>query len=74
MSFQTSIPHKPWQVRWCEVHLQWSLSGHQHVCISYFQEDIKQATKKTLKWKKFPSWLIFVLQNPIQVLNLHVFF
>ena len=27
--------------------LQWSLSGHQHVCISYFQEHIKGQLKKT---------------------------
>ena len=27
--------------------LQWSLRGHQHVCISYSQEDIKRQLKKT---------------------------
>ena len=49
MSFQTSIPHRPQPTRWCEVKctLQWSLSGHQHVCISYSQEHIKRQLKKT---------------------------
>ena len=32
MSFQTSIPHRPLQVR---CTLQWSLSSHQHVYVSY---------------------------------------
>ena len=44
MSFQTSIPHKPRQVR---CTLQWLLSGHQHVFISYSQDYIKRQLKKT---------------------------
>ena len=45
MSFQTAIPHKPRQVR---CTLQWLLSGHQHVFISYSQDYIKRQLKKTL--------------------------
>ena len=43
--------------KWGEVRciLQWSLSGHQHVCISYSQEDTKRATKENLKSKKFST-------------------
>ena len=45
------------QTQWGEVSctLQWSLSGHQHVCISNSQEAITQATKENLKWKMFTN-------------------
>ena len=58
MSLQASIPHRPGKVM---CMLQWSLSGHQHVCISYPQEGHQRATevnieqvqieKKGQKWK-----------------------
>ena len=35
--------------------LQWSLSAHQHVCMSYSQEDITETAKENLKWNKFPT-------------------
>ena len=36
--------------------LQWSLSGHQHVCISNSQEAITQATKGYLRWIFMCPW------------------
>ena len=67
MSFQTSIPHRPGQVR---CTFQWSLSGHQHVCRSYTQENIKGQLKKTwnercfqlnqyLSYKPHSSFFVF---------------
>ena len=71
MSFQTSIPRRPGQVR---CTLQWSLSDHQHVCISDPQENIKGQLKKTLNERCFqlnqyfshkphsnfkPTWIFF---------------
>ena len=70
MSFQTSIPHKPKQVRLGA--LQWSLSGHQHVCICYSQEDIKWQLKK-ISNRRSPNLINICPTNPIQVLNLHEF-
>ena len=55
LSFQTAIEHKPRQVRWGDCTLQWSLSGHQHVCISNSRETFKEATKENLKWKTFTT-------------------
>ena len=50
MNFHIPIPHKPRQ--WSEVRgtLQWSLSGHQDVCISYPLEG-KRQHKKTQNWR-----------------------
>ena len=47
-SFQTSIPHSLLQVR---RTLQLSLSSHQHVCISKYQEDINGATEEHIDLK-----------------------
>ena len=55
LSFQAAIEHKPRQVRWGDCTLQWSLSGHQHVCISNSRETFKEATKENLKWKAFTT-------------------
>ena len=52
VSFPTSILHGSLQV---VCTLQRSLSGHQHGCISYSQEDIIAATEEDLKWKTFPA-------------------
>ena len=48
----------------CMLH--WSLSGHQHVCTSYSQEAITQATKENLKWKAFTTYSILVVQSPFK--------
>ena len=55
LSFQAAIPHTPRQVRWVRCTLQWSLSGHQHVCKSDSQEAITEAFKENLKWKTFTT-------------------
>ena len=68
-SFQTSIPHRPQPVR-CTLH--WSLSGHQHVCISYSQEDIIRQLKKTLNERRFQ--LNFFLQTPLKFYTCMFFF
>ena len=41
--------HTTQTMKWSEVRCtrQWSLSGHQHVCIIYSKEDIKRQLKKT---------------------------
>ena len=46
--------------------LQWSLSGHQLVCISISQETITQTTKENLKWKTFTTYSILFLQTPFE--------
>ena len=43
--------------------LQWSLSGHQHVCISNSREAITQANKGNLKWKTFTTFQILNQQS-----------
>ena len=50
LSFQAAIPHTN-PDKWGEVSctLQWSLSGHQHVCISISEVVITQAIKANLK-------------------------
>ena len=70
MSFKTFIPHRPGQVRGT---LRWSLSCHQHVCISYPQEGIKGQLKKPQM--KYVFNLINICPTKgIQVLNLHGIF
>ena len=77
MSFQTSIPHKPWHVRCGGVHpsvvTKWPPAClHKLLPIGH-----QTATKENLKCKKFPTLSIFVLQIPfksLKALNLHEFF
>ena len=45
--------------------LQWSMSDHHHICISYSKDDIKGTTNEN------PELIYICLANPIQVLNLH---
>ena len=54
--------------------LQWSLSGHQHVCISNSQEAITGASKGNFKWKIFTIYSISVLQTPFKFFNQHEIF
>ena len=66
MSFQTSIAHKPGQVRCREVHAsvvtEWP-SACLHMLLPREQQT---ATKGNINWKKFLTKWIFVLQNPFK--------
>ena len=52
MCFQTSIPHKPRQVRWCEVHASVVTEWPPTCLHKLLPRGHKTATKKNLKWKK----------------------
>ena len=69
MSFQTSIPHRPWQVR-CTLQCSWS--GHQHVCIRYSQED-KMGNWINPRMEDVSNLVKVYLTSPIQVLKPHGF-
>ena len=66
MSLQISITHRLGNIK---CTLQWSLRGHQHVCISCSQEDIKRQLKKTSNEINF-QLNQYLSDKPIPVLNL----
>ena len=85
MSFQTSIPHKPWQVKWCEVHAS-VVTEWPPACLLLPREH-QTATKENLKWKNSsqlnqylsykphssfkPTWTLTTILKKMLVLRAH---
>ena len=84
MSFQTSIPLRPIQVRctfqWplsghqqVSCTLEWSLRGHQHILFNHSQRTSKGNSRKP-RMKEVSNFINICRTNSIQVLNQHEHF